>query len=221
MEEYALYRTYSKDGTLLYIGQSNSWPRRMKEHSRHSDWFEYVADVKIERHSSKSELDEAERQAIVVEKPIHNITHNSGQEILSGQWLTHSETVKTFCISARTLTRRLQSGEIDGAYKDKSGQWTIPADDMIQAGFNSIRTHEQQKSVYPKKTLTEIEKLQKEIAELAHQKVLLEIELNGVKECLQFTDNHLKDIRELIIPHYERIIKECVAALGRQKRFRS
>jgi len=80
MEEYTLYRTYSKDGTLLYIGQSNSWPRRFIEHRKQSSWFSIATQVQIESFLTKQQLDEAEIYAIKTEKPAYNIMHNAGEK---------------------------------------------------------------------------------------------------------------------------------------------
>lgn len=80
MEEYTLYRTYSKDGTLLYIGQSNSWPRRFMEHRTKSPWFQDAVKVEIQSYLNKQGLDEAERQAVKKERPAHNVVYNNGNQ---------------------------------------------------------------------------------------------------------------------------------------------
>ena len=207
MEEYTLYRTYAKHGALLYIGQSNSWPRRMKEHSRHSDWFESVARVEIESYVTKDQLDEAERAAITEEKPIHNIVHNGNLDIDQERWLTHSETVQFCDISARTLTRRLQSGAIQGAVKDSTGQWLVPVKGLLSSGY-SVRAN-QKRSPQPliPRVATEAERLKAEVAALVHENSILTIQLEGARECLRIQDAHLNDYRTLIIPIYEARLK--------------
>lgn len=80
MEEYTLYRTYSKDGTLLYVGQSNSWPRRFIKHRTQSAWFPFTTRVEIESFPTKQQLDEAEIFAIKNEKPSYNVQHNTGNK---------------------------------------------------------------------------------------------------------------------------------------------
>jgi len=71
-----LYRHFSGDGTLLYVGISLSWPARTKSHARGSRWFDLVARVEIERFSTREEALIAEREAIKAERPQFNIIHN-------------------------------------------------------------------------------------------------------------------------------------------------
>ena len=81
MDEYTLYRTYSKDGTLLYVGQSNSWPRRMMEHRKNASWFSGAQKIEVEHFATKELLDAAERKAIIEEKPSSNIVHNGNRAL--------------------------------------------------------------------------------------------------------------------------------------------
>ena len=76
----ALYRHFSVDGILLYIGISNRLPRRIKEHSRFSEWFQEVCDIKIEWLESRERAFIAEREAIKSEKPKWNIIHNKVED---------------------------------------------------------------------------------------------------------------------------------------------
>ena len=75
-ESCTLYRLYSIDGALLYIGIAGSWPRRMAEHARQQPWWRDVADLKLEVHPTRAAAETAERDAIRAEKPAHNVTHN-------------------------------------------------------------------------------------------------------------------------------------------------
>ena len=75
-EKYDLYRAYSENGDLLYVGQSNDWPRRMGEHKRSSSWLDYARKVTITAYASKAELDYAEKVAILTEGPLFNIVYN-------------------------------------------------------------------------------------------------------------------------------------------------
>ncbi len=78
----ALYRHYSEDKTLLYVGISNRIPRRIKEHKKLSKWFEEVVDIKIEWFSERGTAAIAEKKAIKTEKPKWNIVHNKQDEII-------------------------------------------------------------------------------------------------------------------------------------------
>ena len=71
-----LYRHYDKDNTLLYIGISLNSIARLNQHKEHSDWFKDITVVKIETFYTRDAALEAERTAIIVEKPLHNVHHN-------------------------------------------------------------------------------------------------------------------------------------------------
>jgi len=68
-----LYRLYSSDGTLLYVGVANDPIRRMKEHRANRDWFGEVAGIRFETHATRREAEDAEAEAIRAEHPRHNI----------------------------------------------------------------------------------------------------------------------------------------------------
>lgn len=72
----SLYRHFSADGSLLYVGVSLSWPMRTKAHSRGAEWFSQIAKVTLEHFPTREEALAAERAAIVSEKPKFNVIHN-------------------------------------------------------------------------------------------------------------------------------------------------
>jgi predicted GIY-YIG superfamily endonuclease len=72
----ALYRHFSADGELLYIGISLSVLHRIGQHSKHSSWFNKIARISIENFDSREEAKSAEQRAIEKEKPFFNIHHN-------------------------------------------------------------------------------------------------------------------------------------------------
>lgn len=78
MSSTSLYRHFSRDGRLLYVGISLSWPARTKAHAKGSRWFEQVAKVEIERFPTREIALSAEREAITRERPAFNIMHNRG-----------------------------------------------------------------------------------------------------------------------------------------------
>lgn len=70
-----VYRYFSNE-TLLYIGASESIDARLARHKHHKKWFDTVTKITIESfHSVRAALD-AEKAAIVNEKPLHNIMYN-------------------------------------------------------------------------------------------------------------------------------------------------
>ena len=71
-----LYRAYGPENQLLYVGISGNWSERLHSHERTSEWMELADYVKLERYSTREEVEMAERQAIVTEAPLFNKMHN-------------------------------------------------------------------------------------------------------------------------------------------------
>jgi predicted GIY-YIG superfamily endonuclease len=77
-QTHALYRFYGAGGTLLYIGITNSLPRRLRQHNDEKAWWLGVTEVKVEHYPHREAVLEAERRAIKAEKPLYNDKHNRG-----------------------------------------------------------------------------------------------------------------------------------------------
>lgn len=73
---YRLYRHYSAENELLYIGVSSRIPQRNREHEKLSPWWYEIARIEIEPFPDRKSLLEAERLAIQAEQPRFNIQHN-------------------------------------------------------------------------------------------------------------------------------------------------
>lgn len=76
---HVLYRHYDKGGNLLYVGVTNNFARRIKEHSKFSSWFSDVSNVTLEHFDDRETLLQAEKTAIQSERPIFNIRLNRGE----------------------------------------------------------------------------------------------------------------------------------------------
>ena len=78
---HQLYRHFNSEGQLLYVGISLSAVARLSQHknSDGSCWYDDVASMTIENHSDRYELEQAEKQAIKDEKPLHNVMHNNAK----------------------------------------------------------------------------------------------------------------------------------------------
>jgi predicted GIY-YIG superfamily endonuclease len=74
-----LYRHFDASDNLLYIGVSSRISQRIKEHSMHSSWWQNVSKITLEHFETRKEVLEAERNAIIAEKPRHNIKHKNGK----------------------------------------------------------------------------------------------------------------------------------------------
>jgi predicted GIY-YIG superfamily endonuclease len=68
----ALYRHFSADGTLLYIGIAYSLLDRIAAHRGNATWFRQIATITVEHFPSREAAYEAETKAIKSEKPLHN-----------------------------------------------------------------------------------------------------------------------------------------------------
>lgn len=74
-----LYRFYDADDRLLYIGISERGPERWKAHRKDKPWWGELARTTTEHYETRAEALEAERAAIIAEKPLHNVVHNRGR----------------------------------------------------------------------------------------------------------------------------------------------
>ena len=76
----SLYRHYNSKGELLYVGVSLSALQRLGQHADHSDWFASIARVTIEHLDTREAALDAERAAVIRERPLHNIHHKKASE---------------------------------------------------------------------------------------------------------------------------------------------
>ncbi|MDC0644025.1 hypothetical protein OAP32_00445 [Crocinitomicaceae bacterium] len=77
----ALYRHFDRNGVLLYIGISMSAMARMCQHNHASYmWTDDIATMTIDWLESREQALEAEKAAIIAEKPMYNIVHNRCKE---------------------------------------------------------------------------------------------------------------------------------------------
>jgi hypothetical protein len=68
-----LYRLYADNGELLYVGLSMYPPARFKRHEAERPWWSAVASIRLEPFSDPVAAAEAEREAIRLEFPLHNV----------------------------------------------------------------------------------------------------------------------------------------------------
>ena len=68
----ALYRLYSVDGRLLYVGISSHIGRRWGEHQADKEWWTEVATATVEHFETGALAKSAETLAILNEKPLYN-----------------------------------------------------------------------------------------------------------------------------------------------------
>tara|TARA_R110000787_G_C13144500_1_gene417677 strand:- start:54 stop:551 length:498 start_codon:yes stop_codon:yes gene_type:complete len=68
-----LYRSFDKDGVLLYVGISHSAMHRLSQHRAKSIWHKQCVHVELEHFDSRKKASEAEKFAIQRELPMFNI----------------------------------------------------------------------------------------------------------------------------------------------------
>ena len=73
---HALYRFYDATGTLLYVGITADPGARWRQHAHDKPWWHHVANITIETHPTRTAVFDAERAAIIAERPLHNVVHN-------------------------------------------------------------------------------------------------------------------------------------------------
>lgn len=73
---HALYRFWDANDRLLYVGITANPGSRWKQHSKDKPWWHDVTRVTIERYPDRLSVLNAERTAITLERPVHNVVHN-------------------------------------------------------------------------------------------------------------------------------------------------
>ncbi|MFE9382347.1 GIY-YIG nuclease family protein [Streptomyces sp. NPDC007025] len=87
----AVYRLRDSDDQLLYVGISTKPPQRWVQHAQSKKWWPEVATLCLEWCDSQAEARAVEAHAIRVERPQHNIVHNSKPRSRA-EWICIRET---------------------------------------------------------------------------------------------------------------------------------
>lgn len=75
---HALYRFYDHAGRLLYIGITSALSARLSNHGDTKPWWVDVANITVSHYVNRDEVLAAERAAIISERPLWNVKHNTG-----------------------------------------------------------------------------------------------------------------------------------------------
>ena len=86
---HAVYRIWSANGDLLYVGCSVNPLSRIMEHSKYKAWSVEIDTVKVQWFGSKPEAQAAEKSAIQSENPRWNNHYTGEQKRVRGVF--HSE----------------------------------------------------------------------------------------------------------------------------------
>jgi predicted GIY-YIG superfamily endonuclease len=72
-----LYRLRAANGDLLYVGITNNWPSRMKQHQADKPWWSEVLNVEMVRiDGTRAQVEAIEKAVIKAESPTYNVAHN-------------------------------------------------------------------------------------------------------------------------------------------------
>ena len=77
---HTLYRMFSADNQLLYIGITLNISHRFAVHRSTKSWWTDVVDIRVEHFASRAELEAAEDAAIAAEQPLYNVKRKTKSE---------------------------------------------------------------------------------------------------------------------------------------------
>lgn len=87
MKRPTLYRFYSEDDTVLYIGRTIDPVARFRQHRQDKPWWDEVVRIDIDRYETDEDLAVAERDAIKAERPRYNVVFNRLRGRAAGEFL--------------------------------------------------------------------------------------------------------------------------------------
>jgi len=82
VERYAVYRCYTDQGQLLYVGETGDLGKRLADHAKKL-WFVQVRGITLEWYADELDALKAERRAIHVEHPKYNVQHRETKTLAS------------------------------------------------------------------------------------------------------------------------------------------
>jgi len=145
MSNYAVYRAFSAEGKLLYVGVSANPANRLGNHKVHADWWLAATRVELDHlpeGTTRVAAEEAERLAIIAGRPLHNVRHNAHTPTALPQRLTPLDVVDEnaevtlqegadlFGCSRQSLSTRVRVHRLIPSRRDADGRIRIRLGDM-------------------------------------------------------------------------------------------
>lgn len=96
-QKTSLYRLWSADDQLLYVGISRSALGRLGQHAGDKHWIHEVASVTIESYETRAAAASAEIRAIRTEEPKYNVAHNSNSATKDRPWGYYADDMPDMC----------------------------------------------------------------------------------------------------------------------------
>ena len=72
-----LYRFFSQNGTLLYVGISLSALTRYRNHKTSANWWLEISSIQVVNYPSRELAEAAEKRTIISERPLYNRVHTT------------------------------------------------------------------------------------------------------------------------------------------------
>lgn len=134
----ALYRFWDADGTLLYIGITLKPSSRWKHHAKNKPWWHEVAVITVEAFPNREAVEEAEREAIRIQRPKYNVVHNGGPGPFPA---VHDMDSDTASIAADFFRAKANLKDPLGPLRPEQAQWVA---DMLALQAQTARAKEAQ-----------------------------------------------------------------------------
>jgi excisionase family DNA binding protein len=137
----SVYRFYAADGRLLYVGITSSASSRLAQHAGDKDWFPEVARATFEHHATREDALAAEREAIVAERPVHNLRHSPtrGPSLRRGE-MTVDQAAEYLRVDTDSITRWVNFGRIP--HRRRSDGTLVFRRRAIDEWLSSLRNRE-------------------------------------------------------------------------------
>ena len=72
-EQTFLYRAFCEHGGLLYVGITDNYERRLRQHAFGSEWWPSTDRITVVRYRTRWSARRAERYVIEHDNPVHNL----------------------------------------------------------------------------------------------------------------------------------------------------
>lgn len=83
MQKTSLYRHFDRSGRLLYVGISVRHLDRLAKHKSSAHWYWDISKISVTHYPNRAAAERAERRAIRVECPLHNVARPPAKPIRS------------------------------------------------------------------------------------------------------------------------------------------
>jgi predicted GIY-YIG superfamily endonuclease len=101
-----LYRCYDEAGELLYVGISDDWRKRLRDHENDSPWFDRAETLTLQHWPDREAAIEAETLAIREERPCWNRIGSPSAQDARALYRDHGPVVHSYELPPHQQSRR-------------------------------------------------------------------------------------------------------------------